>query len=89
MLTKKQVLCSGVVNFELQRGPFDFRDKWWNMMEELDFQPGHLFAFTLLRKGLFHLTIFNESREAVTTSKTYSSYVLRNAFFYLGRKPAG
>nr|GEY67642.1 hypothetical protein [Tanacetum cinerariifolium] len=39
-------------------------------------------------RGLFHLTVVNESREAVTTSETYSSYVLRNALFYLGRKPA-
>ncbi|GJZ03545.1 hypothetical protein Tco_0536820 [Tanacetum coccineum] len=62
--------------------------EWWKMMEELDFQPDHLFAFTLLRRGLFHLTVFNQSGEAVTTSETYSSYVLRNAFFYLGRKPA-
>nr|GEY01404.1 hypothetical protein [Tanacetum cinerariifolium] len=39
-------------------------------------------------RGLFHLTVVNESGEAVTTSETYSSYVLRNALFYLGRKPA-
>nr|GEU63004.1 hypothetical protein [Tanacetum cinerariifolium] len=62
--------------------------KYKKMMKELDFQPGHLFVFTLLCRGLFHLTSFNESGEAVTESKTYSSYVLRNAFFYLGRKPA-
>ncbi|GKB09730.1 hypothetical protein Tco_0838042 [Tanacetum coccineum] len=39
-------------------------------------------------RGLFHLTVYNESGEAITESETYSSYVLRNAFFYLGRKPA-
>ncbi|GKA86244.1 hypothetical protein Tco_0807955 [Tanacetum coccineum] len=42
-----------------------YRDEWWNMMEELDFQP-----------------------VAVTASETYSSYVFRSTFFYLGRKPA-
>nr|GEY13822.1 hypothetical protein [Tanacetum cinerariifolium] len=66
-----------------------YGDEWWKMMKELDFQPGHLFAFTLLRRGLFYLTVFNESGEAVMSSETYLSYVLRNAFFYLGRKPAG
>nr|GEV33616.1 hypothetical protein [Tanacetum cinerariifolium] len=65
-----------------------YGDEWWKMMKELDFQPDHLFAFTLLRRGLFHLTVFIESREAATASETYSSYVLRKAFFYLGRKPA-
>ncbi|GKB08312.1 hypothetical protein Tco_0836596 [Tanacetum coccineum] len=44
---------------------------------------------SILEIGLFHLMVFNESGEAVTASETYSSYVLRNAFFYLGRKPAG
>nr|GEY93473.1 hypothetical protein [Tanacetum cinerariifolium] len=48
-----------------------YKDEWWNMMEELDFQPDDLFEFTLLRKGLFHLTVFNESKEAVTESETY------------------
>ncbi|GJT57186.1 reverse transcriptase domain-containing protein, partial [Tanacetum coccineum] len=65
-----------------------YEDEWRNMMEELDFQPGHLFAFTLLRRGLFHLMIFNESGEAVIESETYLSYMLRNACFYVGRKPA-
>nr|GEW73030.1 hypothetical protein [Tanacetum cinerariifolium] len=66
-----------------------YGDEWWKMMKELDLEPGHLFAFTLLPRGLFHLIVFNESGETVTVSETYSSYVLRNAFFYLGRKPAG
>ncbi|GKE67160.1 hypothetical protein Tco_1521321, partial [Tanacetum coccineum] len=61
-----------------------YGDEWWKMMKGLDIQPGHLFAFTLLCRGLFHLMDFNESGEAVTASETYSSYVLRNAFFYLG-----
>nr|GEU90096.1 hypothetical protein [Tanacetum cinerariifolium] len=38
-----------------------YRDEWWKMMKELDFQPGHLFAFNLLCRGLFHFMIFNES----------------------------
>ncbi|GJV09929.1 hypothetical protein Tco_1351470 [Tanacetum coccineum] len=52
-----------------------YGDEWRNMMEELNFQLGHLFAFTLVRSGLFHLTVLNESRESVMTSETYSSYV--------------
>nr|GEV91384.1 hypothetical protein [Tanacetum cinerariifolium] len=89
---RKYKVLVGNVPLENSRNIFEmyiYRDEWWNMMEELDFQPGHVFTFTLLRKGLFLLTVFNELGEAVMESETYSSYVLRNAFFYLGRKPAG
>ncbi|GJT39463.1 hypothetical protein Tco_0939328, partial [Tanacetum coccineum] len=43
-----------------------YGDEWWKMMKELDLQPGHLFALTLLRRGLFYLTVLNELGEAVT-----------------------
>ncbi|GJZ96552.1 hypothetical protein Tco_0668886 [Tanacetum coccineum] len=88
-LEKKSVPSIRITDDGSCAQPQEVQDEWRNMMEELDFQPGQLFAFTLLRRWLFHLTVFNESGEAVTESETYSSHVLRNTFFYLGRKPTG
>ncbi|GKC78918.1 hypothetical protein Tco_1129692 [Tanacetum coccineum] len=57
-----------------------YGDEWRNMMEELDFQPGHLFAFTLLRRRCFILQ-FLMSRERLLRKvipsdivKTYKLY---------------
>ncbi|GJR59675.1 hypothetical protein Tco_1501837 [Tanacetum coccineum] len=76
---KYKVLVGNVPleNFQNILEMYLYGDEWWNMIEELDFQPGHFFAFTLLRRGLFHLTIFNKSGEAFTASETYSSYVVQ------------
>nr|GFB04025.1 hypothetical protein [Tanacetum cinerariifolium] len=62
------------------KSPLDFRICHYNWRKECTLHPGH-------KRGLFHIMVFNESGEAVTASETYSSYVLRNTFFYLGRKP--
>ncbi|GJV73320.1 reverse transcriptase domain-containing protein [Tanacetum coccineum] len=39
---------------------------WSGMMDELAIQPDQFFAFTLVCKGGFHLTVFNKIREALT-----------------------
>lgn len=59
---------------------------WRNMMDDLAFQPGQLFVFTLVRKGVFSLTVFNDAGMALMYCETYATYVLRNALCHVGEE---
>nr|GEW73031.1 hypothetical protein [Tanacetum cinerariifolium] len=61
---------------------------WWSMMDELAIQPGQYFALTLLYRGKFSLTIFNNAREALTACGNYAYYMLRNSNCHIGQEPA-
>ncbi|GJY80234.1 hypothetical protein Tco_0492985 [Tanacetum coccineum] len=41
---------------------------WWSMMDELAIRPGQYFALTLVCRGKFSLTVFNNAGEALMAS---------------------
>ncbi|GKD04347.1 hypothetical protein Tco_1179321 [Tanacetum coccineum] len=64
-----------------------FGPGWSGMMDELAIQPDQFFAFTLVCKGGFNLTVFNKFKEALTVCENYATYMLRNASCHIGEEP--
>nr|GEZ84673.1 hypothetical protein [Tanacetum cinerariifolium] len=60
---------------------------WWSMMDELAIRLGQYFALTLVCRGKFSLTIFNNAGEALTACENYASYVLRNSNCHIEQEP--
>ncbi|GKD84461.1 hypothetical protein Tco_1355615, partial [Tanacetum coccineum] len=60
---------------------------WSGMIDELSIQPDQFFAFTLVCKGGFNLTVFNKFGEALTVCENYATYMLRNASCHIGEEP--
>nr|GEX60079.1 hypothetical protein [Tanacetum cinerariifolium] len=60
---------------------------WSSMMDELAIQPDQFFAFTLVCKGGFNLTVFNKFREALTVCENHATYVLQNASCHIEEEP--
>nr|GEU41969.1 hypothetical protein [Tanacetum cinerariifolium] len=61
---------------------------WWSMMDELAIRPGQYFTLTLVCKGKFSLTVFNNAGQALTACENYASYMLWDSNFHIGQEPA-
>nr|GEW57598.1 hypothetical protein [Tanacetum cinerariifolium] len=59
---------------------------WWSMMDELAIPTSQYFALTLVCRGKFSLTVFNNAGEALTACENYASYVLQNSNCHIGQE---